>query len=310
MTENYPKENIKCKRHENEVQKLLNYLFLFLSIPLKSYFLELFSQKSRHFMFFLQPVKKEDFWSILRNFMKNKVSMTKQGIVPQKIKQEKIIDLLNYALSDLFNKVLCKCPMSITGCWGSPSLSRTGSDKGRDLQSPKLFWDAIYLVFLTWIYAVCLECFLSVTAYQGQCCLNLNSGLLKIPKTVVPHLSLEKEWEVFTLLQKWCLSACSWGLSSYLYLSSSLPCQGKPYHSYISKSGHASLLGKAHRERGAVAVDCWFMGHATGGLEKWLLSLHWFMCLLYPTGTFAASVASPTVTGTQQQWLYPLQSDL
>lgn len=72
MTEKHPKENLKCKSHENEVQKVLKYLALFLSISKTSYFLELFSQKSRHFMFFLQPGKKEDLWSILRNLMEKK----------------------------------------------------------------------------------------------------------------------------------------------------------------------------------------------------------------------------------------------
>lgn len=242
-----------------------------------------------------------------KSYGKKKVSVTKQWIVPQKIKREKIIDLLNYALTtDLFNKVLCK---SIIGFWGSPSLSRTGSDKGRrDLQSPKLFWDAICIVFLTWIYVVPLEWFLSAAAYQGHHCLNLSSGLLKVPKTVVPHLSLEKAWEVFTLLQKWCLSACSWDLSLYLYLFLSHAKKNPTIPTF--QSGRASLLGKAHGERGAVAADRCFMGRATGGLEKWLLSLPWFMCLLYPSGTFAASVTSPTVAGTQQRCRYPLQSDL
>lgn len=126
-------------------------------------------------------------------------------------------------LIDLFNKVLRNCPVSIIGFWGSPSLSRTDSDKGRrDLQSLKLFWEVICLVFLTWIYAIRLEWFLSGTAYQGQGCLNLNSGLLKILKTVVPHLCLENEWEVFTILQRWCLSVCLLlrpQLLSYLPLS-------------------------------------------------------------------------------------------
>lgn len=33
----------------------------------------------------------------------------------QKVKQEKIIDLLNHALTDLFNKVICKYPLSTIG---------------------------------------------------------------------------------------------------------------------------------------------------------------------------------------------------
>lgn len=101
----------------------------------------------------------------------------------QKVKWEKITDLLRYALTDLFNKILCKCLMGVTGCCRSPSLWRTGLGKGRRyLQSPKLLWNAICLVFLTWIYAVRLEWFLSRTAYQGHCYLNLNSGLLKFPR--------------------------------------------------------------------------------------------------------------------------------
>lgn len=87
------------------------------------------------------------------------------------------------------------------------SLSRTGSEKGRrDFQSPNLFWDAICLVSLTWVYAICLEWLLPGISYQGQACLNFSSGLLEICKAVVLHLALAKEWKVFTLLQM-CLSA-------------------------------------------------------------------------------------------------------
>lgn len=101
----------------------------------------------------------------------------------QKVKQAKKTDLLSYALTDLFNRILCKCLMGIIGCCGSPSLSRTGSGKGRGgLQSPKVLWNATCSVFLTRIYAVCLEWFLSRIAHQGHCYLNLSSGWLKFPR--------------------------------------------------------------------------------------------------------------------------------
>lgn len=41
-------------------------------------------------------------------------------------------------------------------------------------------------------------------------------------------------------------------------------------------------------------------GTGNGEFREVIAFFHWFMCLLYPTGTFAAPVASPTVTGTQQ----------
>lgn len=65
----------------------------------------------------------------------------------------------------------------------------------------------------------------------------------------------------------------------------------------------------AHGGRGAAAADLVY-GTCNGNLRGEIAFSHWFMCLLYPTGTFAAPEASPTVTGTQQWWLYPLKSNL
>lgn len=109
--------------------------------------------------------------------------------------------------------------MGVTGCCRSPSLWRTGLGKGRRyLQSPKLLWNAICLVFLTWICAVRLEWFLSRTAYQGHCYLNLNSGLLKFPRLWCLTSAVRRSGKSLTILQKQCLSVCSWGLSSYSHL--------------------------------------------------------------------------------------------
>lgn len=42
--------------------------------------------------------------------------MKEQGIVLQQDTQERIIDLLNYVITELFKKILCKYPVSIIGC--------------------------------------------------------------------------------------------------------------------------------------------------------------------------------------------------
>lgn len=63
----------------------------------------------------------------------------------------------------------------------------------------------------------------------------------KLPKAIVPHLGLEKEWKGFTSLQKLCLATCSWILCSYPYLPLSCA-KEKTFASYISESGGATSL--------------------------------------------------------------------
>lgn len=69
-------------------------------------------------MFFLQPAK-IGFMISFEKFYGKKPQIFHEKIgffFLQKVKQEKIIDLLNYALTDVVNKVICKCPLSFIGC--------------------------------------------------------------------------------------------------------------------------------------------------------------------------------------------------
>lgn len=63
---------------------------------------------------------------------------------------------------------------------------------------------------------------------------------------------------------------------------------------------------KSTKRKGSINSRLPVYGTYSRMLVEEILSLHLFMCLLYPT---SASVASSTLMGTQQQRRYPLQSD-
>lgn len=142
---------------------------------------------------------------------------------------------------------------------------------------------------------------------QGQHGLHLIFGCLKFPKTAVPDPGPEKEGEDFTLLQKWCLSVCSWDLSPCPYLPLS-QAKASPTFLHFRVVPQPPWMGT--RRKGSSSSTLLVYGTWNGKLREGIAFFHGFVCLLYSTGTSAAPVASPSVTGTQQWWLYPLKSDL